>query len=80
MKGSEVRLVVVERAVARLQVEFHARDVSEDAEVIEPHGRFASDSNYHATVGKLSGARGRLRISEVAKNHRQPGVVVAEAR
>lgn len=44
--------------------------MSEDAEVVEAHRRFATEFNYHAMFGKaLSGARGRLGISEVAKNH-----------
>lgn len=74
MKESDVRLGVVERVVARLPSEFHTRDVSEDAEIVEAHGRLASEFNYHAMIGKaLSGARGRFRISEVAKNHRGRG-------
>lgn len=74
MKQSEVRFGVVERVVARLPVEFHSRDVSEAVEVIDAHGRLASEFNYHAMIGKaLSGARGRLQISEVAKNHRGRG-------
>jgi len=48
--------------------------VSENSEVTEAHRAFVGDFNYHAMVGKgLSGARRRLGISEVAKNHRGRG-------
>lgn len=68
VRESDIRPGVVERAVRRLGTEFHTKDVSEDAEVLDAHRPFAGDGNYHPTFGKaLSGMRGRLRITEVSK-------------
>jgi hypothetical protein len=74
MKETDVRLGSIKCAVARMPTEFHTKDVSEDAEVVEAHGRFVRDTDFHARIGKaLSDARGQLHLSEVAKNQRGRG-------